>query len=96
MKKLILIVFLLAGLMIPASAQDYTPPQAPDGAAALLPPDRDTFGEGLWYVITSAFALLQPQTDINIKKHIIRLNNLFIFLLRIIKGFSLIILFTTF
>lgn len=61
MKKLILIVLLLAGLMIPASAQDYTPPQAPDGAAALLPPDRDTFGEGLWYVITSAFALLQPQ-----------------------------------
>ncbi len=61
MKKLILIVLLLFSLAVPVSAQDYTAPPAPDDAATLLPPDRDTFGEGLWYVISSAFAALQPQ-----------------------------------
>lgn len=61
MKKLIVICLLLMGLAVPASAQDYTVPPAPDGAAELLPSDRDTFAEGLWYVLTSAFAVLQPQ-----------------------------------
>lgn len=61
MKKIIIVAILLIGLGIPASAQDYTVPPAPDGAADLLPTDRDTFGEGLWYVITSAFAAVQPQ-----------------------------------
>ena len=61
MKKWIIVGILLLGLWIPVSAQDYTVPQAPDGAADLLPSDRDTFAEGLWYVITSAFAMVQPQ-----------------------------------
>lgn len=61
MKKLLLVLFLLLAMAVPAAAQDYTVPQAPEGAAGLLPEDRDTFAEGLWYVVTSAFAQLQPQ-----------------------------------
>ena len=61
MKKLIVLSILLLSLWIPVSAQTYTIPPAPDDAADLLPSDRDTFAEGLWYVITSAFALVQPQ-----------------------------------
>lgn len=60
MKKLIIAFLLLLSLAVPVSAQDYTVPEAPSDAQALLPEDRDTFGEGLWYVIRSAFAMLQP------------------------------------
>lgn len=61
MKKLVVLSILILGLWIPVSAQDYSVPPAPDGAADLLPDDRDTFAEGLWYVITSAFSVVQPQ-----------------------------------
>lgn len=60
MKKLIIGILLLFLLAVPVSAQDYTAPEAPQDAQVLLPADRDTFGEGLWYVIRSAFELLQP------------------------------------
>lgn len=61
MKKWILVGILLMGLCVPVSAQEYTIPPAPDGAADLLPADRDSFAEGLWYVISSALSVLQPQ-----------------------------------
>lgn len=61
MKKWILIGILVFSLWIPTSAQTYTAPTPPDGAADLLPPDRDTFAEGLWYVFCSALDALQPQ-----------------------------------
>ncbi len=60
MKKLILIVLLLIGLAVPASAADLTAPEAPDTVIDLLPEDRDSFGEGLWYVVKSSIALLRP------------------------------------
>lgn len=61
MKKLLLIVCLMLAMAVPVSAQDYTVPQPPEDAAALLPAEWDTFAEGLWYVIRSAFAMAQPQ-----------------------------------
>ncbi len=61
MKKVFVVAVLVLGLWIPASAQNYTVPPAPDGASELLPSDRDTFTEGLWYVITSAIAAVQPK-----------------------------------
>lgn len=60
MKKLIIVFALLVSFAVPVSAQDYTVPEAPPDAQALLPADRDTFGEGLFYVIRSAFSVLQP------------------------------------
>ena len=61
MKKGLLILILLFVLAIPVSAQDYTTPPDPDGVSNLLPEDRDSFGEGLQYVLRSAFAALQPE-----------------------------------
>lgn len=61
MRKLLLLLILLLALAVPVSAQAYTVPDAPQDAAGLLPDDRDSFGEGLWYVVTSAVAVLQPQ-----------------------------------
>lgn len=60
MKKLIFILLLLFSMTVPVSAQDLTAPEGPSDATALLPEDRDSFGEGLWYVISSAFSLLHP------------------------------------
>lgn len=61
MKKLMLVIILLALLAVPVSAKDYTLPSEPDSAAELLPAERNSFGQDLWYVISSAFAVLQPQ-----------------------------------
>ncbi len=61
MKKWFLVAMMLFGLWIPVSAQTYTEPPVPDSAADLLPPDRDSFAEGLCYVIRSAFAIIRPQ-----------------------------------
>ncbi len=61
MRKILLVCFLLIAMAVPVSAQDYSVPEAPDEAAGLLPEDRDSFGEGLWYVITSAFRTVQPR-----------------------------------
>ncbi len=61
MKKIFLVVCMVFTLAVPASAQDYTVPEPPKDAVGLLPADRDTFAEGLWYVIKSALAMAQPQ-----------------------------------
>ncbi len=61
MKKLIIILLLLMGLSIPVSAQDYSVPPPPEDAAGFLPKDQDSFGEGLWYVVTTSFRALMPQ-----------------------------------
>ena len=61
MKKCLLVCLLFVAMAVPVSAQDYTIPPAPDEATSLLPEDRDSCSEGLWYVIKSAFRTLQPQ-----------------------------------
>lgn len=61
MRKWLLLVLLLFALSIPASAYDYTMPPEPEGVKDLLPEDRDSFGEGLRYVLRSAFSALQPE-----------------------------------
>ncbi len=60
MKKLLLVMILVLGLWQTATAQDLTAPEAPDHVQELLPEDRDSFGEGLWYVVKSSVALLRP------------------------------------
>lgn len=61
MKKWLLVLLLLFAVTIPVSAQDYTTPQEPESVTDLLPEDRDSFGEGLRYVLRSALAVLQPK-----------------------------------
>ena len=60
MKKLFTVVVLLILMSIPVSAMEFTAPEPPDDVADLMPAEKETFGEGLWKVITSAVATLQP------------------------------------
>ncbi len=60
MKKLVLVIILLFSVTLPVSASDFTAPEAPDHVQALLPEERDSFAEGLWYVLKSSVALLRP------------------------------------
>ena len=60
MKKIILVILLFSLLSVPVLALEDTAPEAPSHVQTLLPEDRDSFGEGLWYVIRSAFMMLQP------------------------------------
>lgn len=61
MKKLLLLILLLFATAIPVSAADYTVPEPSQDIQVLLPDDRDSFAEGLWYVLRSAFSMVQPQ-----------------------------------
>lgn len=61
MKKLILVILLFWGLALPVHAEELTAPSAPDSAQDLMPPDTESFGEGLLYVLKSAVANLQPE-----------------------------------
>lgn len=61
MRRIIIVIVLVALLAIPVSALDITAPTAPDSAQPYIPPDTETFGEGLWYVFKTALAQLQPR-----------------------------------
>lgn len=61
MKKLILILLLLCGLAVPAHGEELTAPSAPSSAQELMPPDTESFGEGLLYVLKSAMKTIQPE-----------------------------------
>lgn len=61
MKKWILILLLLLGLTAPVQASELTAPEAPDSVQELMPAETESFGEGLWYVVTSAVKALEPQ-----------------------------------
>ncbi len=60
MKKFILLLILLALLAVPVSAMEFTAPEVPESAEEYMPPQPDSFGEGLWYIIKKAIAALQP------------------------------------
>lgn len=61
MRKVILTILMILALALPVSAMDYTAPEAPEDAAALMPVETDSFGRDLWKVVTSAIAALQPE-----------------------------------
>ena len=60
MRRFILLI-LIAGLLItPVRAMEFTAPNVPEGAEEYMPADTESFSEGLWYVIKTAIAKLQP------------------------------------
>ena len=61
MRKVLIVIMLL--IMIPTTcvcAQDYTAPAAPDGAIQYMPPETNSFGEGIWYVFKEVCLNLMP------------------------------------
>ncbi len=61
MRKLIFAIILIGLLTMPARALDLTAPTVPNDVQELMPAETESFGQGLWKVIRSAIAQLQPQ-----------------------------------
>ena len=60
MRKLLILLILLAFIPSTCYAMEFTAPQAPAEAEKFMPEDSASFGEDLWYVIKSAIAELYP------------------------------------
>ena len=58
--KALLVIFLLAGLIIPVHASEITAPAVTGEAEALMPEGMPGFGEGLLYILKTAVKALRP------------------------------------
>lgn len=60
MRRVLFFVFLGILLALPVRALELEAPPPPEAAAELLPKEADSFGEGLWNVLTEAGKLIAP------------------------------------
>lgn len=60
MSKILIAAVLIILMVIPVSATEFTAPSAPESAQEYMPDSIQSFGDGLWYVIKTAIAKLQP------------------------------------
>ncbi len=60
MRKLIILCVLLAIFVLPVSAMELEPPDAPESAAEYMPPNTESFSEGLWHVFKTLLQKFQP------------------------------------
>lgn len=61
MKKLIVLMILIFGMTVPVHAEELVAPSVPSDVQELMPPETESFGEGLLYVIKSSIQTLQPE-----------------------------------
>ena len=61
MKKWVIRVILICFLVMPVSAMKFTAPEAPYSAQQYMPENKETFAEGIWYIIKAAASSLQPE-----------------------------------
>lgn len=59
MKYVILILFCISLVALPASALELTAPPVPESGETLMP-DTNSFGEGLWQMLQKAVSFLRP------------------------------------
>ena len=67
MRRLLILLVIINALLMPVSAMEFTAPAAPDEVQDLMPPQTESFGEGLWKVICAATDKLQPQISRSVK-----------------------------
>ena len=60
MKKVLMILLLLAAFSMPASAAELEEAPVPEYGSELLPSERGTFSQDLWYVLRSALSQIMP------------------------------------
>lgn len=60
MRRVLIFVILVILLALPVRAMEFEAPPPPKSAAELLPKEADSFGEGLWNVLTEAVKLADP------------------------------------
>lgn len=61
MKKYLILLVLIAFLICPVSAMEFTAPEAPASAEKYMPDDQESFGQGLWYIVKNAISELMPE-----------------------------------
>lgn len=61
MRKLIIFAILLSFIVFPVSAMEYTAPEAPESAQPYMPPEQETFAQGLLFIIKTALSKINPE-----------------------------------
>ena len=67
MRRVLILLIIIHALLMPVAAMEFTAPEAPEEAQDLMPPETETFGEGLWKVISKSIDKLQPQISQSVK-----------------------------
>lgn len=60
MRIIIIFLFLLQFLVVPAYCTEIEPPVVPQAGESYMPPETESFSEGLWYVIKTAIGDIDP------------------------------------
>lgn len=60
MRLILIFLFLLHFLAVPAYCAEIEPPGVPQAGEAYMPPETESFSEGLWYVIKTAICEINP------------------------------------
>ena len=60
MNRIIILILLVSLFVTPVSAMTYTAPDVPDSVEKYMPDDKESFAEGLWYIIKKALEQFQP------------------------------------
>ena len=61
MRKIIILVLIVAVVSLPVSAMEITAPEVPGSAADVMPEDPQTFAEGLWQLTMAVIAKVRPE-----------------------------------
>lgn len=61
MKKCLLLLAFLMFFIYPVSAMEFTAPTVPESAEQYMPDSRETFAQGLWYILKSAISSIRPE-----------------------------------
>lgn len=61
MKRLLLAVILLLFVVTPVQAVQIDPPEVPESGEQYMPPDTESFAEGLWFVLREAIDRILPE-----------------------------------
>lgn len=60
MKKILLTIVLLLGMVLPVQALDIQAPEAPEAVEEMMPADSQSLGEGIWFIVKAAIKNLRP------------------------------------
>ncbi len=61
MKKLLVVLSLLASMVIPVRAESLVAPEPPSQAMQFLPQEQGSFSGDLWYLLCQAVEILEPE-----------------------------------
>lgn len=66
-RRVLIFVFLVILLALPVHGMEFSAPPAPESAAQYLPKEADSFGEGLWNVLSAAMETIHPALHAGVK-----------------------------